>query len=229
MMEEAAMVYEIDLNRISLDDYLGMLKGENLLPGRRILLEQIDDRFRRMTGAGADTLYALKRRLATPEKLALFSAETGIPGDYLTILKRQMGSLLPNPMPLPDFPGFLSEVLEKLRSAGLRTSKDFLMLCQERGEAAGEGIGLGPEEARALLCLCELVQINGVGPAAARALYDAGYGSVGDVADAKADKLLKDISAANTVGGYYRASLGEKDMRFVIDRAAMLIRASDAV
>lgn len=223
------MLYEIDLNRISLDDYLAMLKGENLLPGRRILLEQIDDRFRRMTGAGADTLNALKRRLATPEKLALFSAETGIPGEYLTILKRQMGSLLTNPVPLPDFPGVSPEALEKLRSAGLRTNRDYLMLCRERGEAAGEGIGLDPEQARAFLCLCELVQINGVGPAAARALYDAGCRSVGDVASAKADKLLKDMSAANAAGGYYKASLGEKDMQFVIDRAAMLIRASGAI
>ena len=229
MMEEAAMVYEIDLNRISLDDYLAMLKGENLLPGRRILLEQIDDRFRRMTGAGADTLNALKRRLATPEKLAQFSAETGIPDEYLTILKRQMGSLLANPVPLPDFPGFSPEALEKLRSAGLRTTRDYLVLCKERGEAAGEGIGLDPGEARAFLCLCELVQINGVGPAAARALYEAAYRSVRDVACAEADKLLKDTSAANAIGGYYRASLGEKDMQFVIDRAAMLIRASGAI
>jgi hypothetical protein len=39
------------------------------------------------------------------------------------------------------------------------------VLCGERGEAAGEELGLDPGEARAFACLCELVQINGVGPA----------------------------------------------------------------
>jgi hypothetical protein len=202
------MVYEIDWIRVSLPEYLETLKGENLLPGRRILLEDIDGRFLRMIGAGADTLSALKRRLSTPEKLALFSAQTGIPGEYLTILKRQMGSLLQSPVPLSEFPGLPPESLEKLRSAGLRSSKDYLMLCQERGEAPGKETGLDPDEARALACLCELVQINGVGPAAASALYDAGYRSVRDVARASADKLLKEISVGNAAGGYYRATLG---------------------
>jgi hypothetical protein len=103
------------------------------------------------------------------------------------------------------------------------------VLCGERGEAAGEELGLDPKEARAFACLCELVQINGVGPAAARTFYDALYRSVKEIACAEAGKLLKDTNEANAAGGYYKASLGEKDMQFVIDRAAMLIRAGGAV
>ena len=56
--------------------------------------------------------------------------------------------------------------------------------------------------------LCELVQINGVGPAAARAIYDAGYRSVRDVAHALAPEMLRRVSLANEAAGYYRASLG---------------------
>ena len=73
-----------------------------------------------------------------------------------------------------------------------------------------------------LFCLCDLVRINGVGPVAARAFYEAGYSSTSDVAIADAEDMLEKVSAVNKVHRYYKAKLGIKDMQFCIDFALLL-------
>ena len=75
------MRYTLDLNRISLSDYKPLLAGQNLLPGRRMLLEEIDRRFEALCAQGIETLSQLLRRLSTPQKLAEFAAATGIPAE----------------------------------------------------------------------------------------------------------------------------------------------------
>jgi len=218
------MEYEVDLGRVSLPTYRRVLTREELLPGRRMLLEDIDARFHRMAEAGAGTLLQLKQRLSTPDKLARFSGEAGVPADYLVVLKRQMGSLTPKAALLGGFPGLPPEAAGRLAAAGVTSTRDFLRLCRDRGEdGAAEAAGVDPGAARELCGLCELAQINGVGPAFARALCDAGYRSVRDIALASAAEMLRRITAANEAGGYYRAALGEKDAQFVIDGAALLI------
>lgn len=81
----------------------------------------------------------------------------------------------------------------------------------------------GSEE---LLCLCDLVRINGVGAVAARAFYEAGYRTAADVAGAHADQMLERVSKVNEAKGYYKAKLGEKDMQFCIDFAMLLKKYS---
>lgn len=73
-----------------------------------------------------------------------------------------------------------------------------------------------------LFCLCDLVRINGVGPVAARAFYEAGYRSVFKVAIADAAVMLEKVSAVNEARHYYKGKLGQKDMQFCIDFAFLL-------
>ena len=73
-----------------------------------------------------------------------------------------------------------------------------------------------------LFCLCDLVRINGVGPVAARAFYEAGYHSASEVAAAYAEDMLEKVSAVNETHHYYKAKLGIKDMQFCIDFALLL-------
>lgn len=71
--------------------------------------------------------------------------------------------------------------------------------------------------------LSDLVRINGVGAAAARTMFQAGYTTIKDIASADAEELLEQISAVNENEQYYHARLGKKDMQFVIDSAALLL------
>ena len=202
------MGYTLPLERISLSEYQQLLQTQDLLPGRRILLEQLPARFALLGGLGLNTVAQLTAALATPNKLAALSAKTGIPDEYLTILRRELGSLTQKPVPLADFPGCDPALIRTLAEAGLRTSKDYW----EQGN----------KPSAELFSLCDLVRINGVGAVAARAFYEAGFGSVTAVANAFAAGMLARVSAVNEKKAYYKAKLGEKDMQFCIDYAKLL-------
>lgn len=202
------MEYNLDLDRLSVQEYKDLLKQQNLLPGRRILWQDIDRNFALFESKGIKSVADLKKSLSTPKRIAAFATESGISEEYLVILKREIGSLEQKAVPLSEFPGINSLLLEKLGESGLRTSKEYW---DQKPDVPGE-----------LFCLCDLVRINGVGPVAARAFYEAGYHSASEVATADAEDMLEKVSAVNEVHHYYKAKLGIKDMQFCIDFALLL-------
>ena len=204
------MGYTIDLTSISVAEYKRLLGAQNLLPGRRILLDRLDARFEALERLGLKTVAQLKSQLSTPQKLAALSEKSAIPEDYLTILRRELGSLEQKPVPLFDFPEADAALIAELNQAGIRNSKEYW-----------ERFGGAPDE---LLCLCDLVRINGVGAVAARAFCEAGFRSVQDVAGADAAGLLARVTAVNEQKKLYNAKLGEKDMQFCIDYAKLLLK-----
>ncbi len=206
------MPYSLDLKQITVMDYELLLKNQNLLPGRRILLEEIDSRFEAIRRMGVDTADRLKKELSTPQKIAALAVKSGIPEEYLDILKRELGSLEQKPVPLANFPDIDAALLAKLEERGVLNSKDYLE------SAAGESAELD--------ALCDLVRINGVGAVAARAFYEAGYRSAADVAHAEAGEMLARVNAVNEQKKYYSAKLGVKDMQFCIDFAVLLEKYS---
>ncbi|MCL2683277.1 MAG: helix-hairpin-helix domain-containing protein [Bacteroidales bacterium] len=68
-----------------------------------------------------------------------------------------------------------------------------------------------------------LERINGIGPQAAKAFYEAGYKTVKDVANSTKEELLEKITKVNNEKQYYKAKLGLKDMQFVIDYANLIV------
>ncbi len=175
-----------------------------------MLLQNIDRNFEVIEKQNIMNIAQLKKQLSAPQKLAALAANTGISEEYLVLLKREIGSLEQKPVPIADFPGVDDAAVAGLNNRGIKTSKE----CFESGLS-----GMGE-----LSCLCDLVRINGVGPVAAKAFYEAGYRSVAEVAGAKAAVMLEKVSAVNAVKGYYKAKLGVKDMQFCIDFASLLIR-----
>lgn len=204
------MKYNFDMECLSVEDYKDILKKQNLLPGRKILLHNIDDKFAFFENAGINNVYQLRKSLSTPQKIASFSQQSGITQDYLIILKREMGSLKQKPVLISSFPNIDSTLIERLNKAGIKNSKDYW----EQNQTATDE----------LFCLCDLVRINGVGPVAAKAFYEAGYQSVSDVAQADAALMLEKVSAVNESRHYYKAKLGLKDMQFCIDFAQLICK-----
>lgn len=219
------MSYSIEMKRIPVQTYREMLKNQNLLPGRRILLEDIEMNFQKIMNTGIVNLYELKNILSTPQKITAFSSAAAIPENYLTILKREMGSLEQKPVLISDFPGIKKETVSKLSGGHVKTSKDFFNLCclsREIGEVS-EKTGVSEDEIKELRCLCDLVRMNGIGAIAARTMYESGYTSIAEIARANAAELLNQISNVNAARQYYKARLGEKDMQFVIDYANLIL------
>jgi len=204
------MAYNLDLSNLFLEYYKELLKSQNLLPGRRMLWQNIDRNFEIIGKQGITNIAQLKKQLATPKKITDFAAVTGISEEYLSILKREIGSLEQKPVPIASFPDLDVMMISDLHSRGIKTSKDYL-------ESGLSGTG-------ELFCLCDLVRINGVGAVAAKAFYEAGYRSVAEVASADAAAMLQRVSEVNETKHYYKAKLGEKDMQFCIDFALLLIK-----
>ncbi len=207
------MKYNLDLELLSVQEYKDLLKQQNLLPGRRILWQDIDKNFAVFESRGIKNVAELKRNLSTPAKIVDLGLASGIPEEYLVILKREIGSLEQKPVPLSSFPGIDSSLATKLGGAGLKTSKEYWESKQDLTDE--------------LFCLCDLVRINGVGSIAAKAFYEAGYRSVSDVAAADAAVMLEKVTVVNEAKCYYKAKLGQKDMQFCIDFALLLNKFTD--
>ncbi len=219
------MGYSVDLNRIPVLRYMEMLKMQNLLPGRKILLENIDENFCRITDFGIHNLAELKTYISSPQRLIAFSAKTGIPENYLTILKREMGSLEQKPVPISDFPGISADIISALLNKGIKTSKDIFSINPNNFSALSNKMGIELSTLQKLSGLCNLVRINGIGAMAARTIYESGYKDIVEIAQAKSAELLEKMNAVNKDKQYYKASLGEKDMQFIIDAANMILGA----
>lgn len=204
------MRYDIDLTKVSLEQYRQLLQKQNLLPSRRLLLQDLDARFTALETQGIANAAQLMKALAAPAKFDQLAAKAGIPQEYLTVLKRELGTLLPKNVSLTDFPGIDPAAIESLRERGIKTSKAYF---EQSDDTNGE-----------LYALCNLVRINGIGPNAAKMFYEAGYRSPAEIAAADAETILIKISAQNADHRYYQGTLGFKDMRFCVESAQMLLR-----
>lgn len=204
------MPYNLDLSAISVREYQILLMNQNLLPGRRILLQNIEQNFVAIQKQGINNLAQLKKALSTPQKLTALVESCRIAEEYLIILRRELGSLEQKPLLLASFPGVDAALITTLTARGIKTTKDYF-----------ESDSTESEE---LASLCDLVRINGVGAAAAKTFYEAGFRSVADVAGADAAEMLARVTAINESKEYYKAKLGVKDMQFCIDFARLLMK-----
>ena len=53
------MGYSVDLKRITVMQYMEILKNQNLLPSRKLLLDNLEENFRRIENAGQSALIIL--------------------------------------------------------------------------------------------------------------------------------------------------------------------------
>ena len=220
------MGYSVDLNQIPLLQYMEHLKKQNLLPGRKILLVNLEENFHKISATGIHNLAELRNNISSTPRLVAFAAKTGVPENYLIILKREMGSLEQKPVAISDFPGISSNTISTLLNKHIKTSKDVydLTIKSNSISTASREIGIEVNELQELSSLCNLVRINGIGPIAARTLYEGGYRSITEIAQARATELLERMNTVNANKQYYKAKLGEKDMQFIIDAANMILK-----
>jgi hypothetical protein len=220
------MGYLIDLKNIPIADYLHLLKNQDLIPSRKMLQDDIDANFKAMQDAGIRSVAELKAAISTPQKITMFSAQSQVSIEYLTLLKREIGSLDQKPVLLAHFPGIDPLVIKKLNDGGIESSKNYydLYCSQGSGKKLAALLEVSLQVVEDLWALSNLVRLNGVGALAARTFLDAGYRSVADVANARAGEMLAKVTQVNETRHYYSAKLGQKDIQFCIDFAKTLRR-----
>lgn len=219
--------YYIDLERFSLERFKNTLEAGELLPGRRILKEKIPERFAILESMGIKNLKDLTHALNTKQKVERFSQESGLPSDYLIILRREANSYKPKPANLSGFPEVDPEYIERLAAMGVKHTKhlfDRARASKDRAELSRQA-RIPSGDLLELVKLSNLVRVSGVGPVFARMLYEAGIDTLEKLSDSSADELFERLVAVNEEGQYTKADFSARDVQYCISMAKELPKA----
>lgn len=215
------MSYYIDLNNISLDEYSKILKSADLLPSRKMLLENVDRNLESIKKQGVKNLADLLSALKNKNKLQAFAEQSGVPEDYLAVLNREIKGYLPKPNKLKDFPGLNKEMILKLEEIGITNTLklyDKVLTPQKRKELA-QALGIPKSEILQLTKLTDLSRIKWVNHTFANVLYLAGFDMLEKVASADYHNLYEKVKKLNEQQHLYKGHIGLNDMKRCIEAA----------
>jgi hypothetical protein len=185
--------YHVDLFKISLAAFEDSLRTRTMIPSRRALKEELDSRFAKLGELGIDSMAGLLAALKSKFAVAQVSDATGLTIDYLTLLRREANSYLPNPVPLGKFAGVDPTCVKALASLGITNTRRLFRVAAERAarnDLANEtGISIACLDE--LMCMSDLSRLYGVGPAFARLLYDAEFRTVESLRASTAEDLVQ--------------------------------------
>lgn len=215
------MGYYLDLNSISLKDYKNRLKNGHILQSRMILKQKIDERFDFFENTGIKNIQQLLQLLKKKDKFAELSKNNIFSEEYLTILLRELNSILPKPNKLSEFSGLAEETIKILEKHGIKdTSKlfDKVKTPQLRKELA-KTTGINEFEINRLTRLTDLSRIKWAAATFTSMLYDLGIDTVEKVSQMDPGELHKQINQINKEKGYFKGAIGLNDMKIFVDAA----------
>lgn len=215
------MGYYIDLETISITDYKSKLETAYLPPSRMILKERRDERFARFTDIGIKNVRELLLFLKKRDKFTELSKIDCLSGNYLTILLRELNSILPKPTRIKDFKGISEGTVSRLEEIGIKNTLklyDRIKDAKSRKELA-ETLGIDESEILFLAKLTDLSRIRWVGATFARMLYDLGIDTVEKSAIADPVDLHEKINRLNKERKYFKGHIGLNDMKIFVDTA----------
>jgi len=216
--------YHIDLEKYHLDTLKNELKESELIPSRRILKDDIEARFKVLEGNNIHNLQELVNVLKTPKKTREFAQKSGLPEDYLLILRREVNSYNPNPVNLDKFPGVEQDTVSKLKSSGIKNTAHLFKRVKtpEDRESLASELEIAPEEILELTKLTDLVRIKWIGPVFARIFLDSGTDTAEKVSKADAELLYETLVEINNEKSYTRGKFIANDVQLCIKVSSMV-------
>lgn len=217
--------YSIPLNTISLRQFQQMLEGKKLQPGRVMLREEINERFALIEAAGIDDLQALHEALRTKKRLRQFVERTGLPEEFVTLLRREVNSYISKPIALQSFPDVDPVIVGKLADAGIKTTKQLFDEAETpaKRNRLARRLDLPDANLTELTHLADLARILGIGPVSARLLYDAGIDSVASFVKAPVGELVDMLNRSMKAHPQIpTTTVTEKDIVYCMDSARLL-------
>ncbi|MCP4751634.1 MAG: DUF4332 domain-containing protein [Proteobacteria bacterium] len=213
--------YHIDLEKYGLEKFLESLRKRELIPSRVVLKKKIEERFEKLQAHGIENLNDLIVLLKTKPKIEKFAETSGLPADYLTILKREAASYISSPVNLKNFPGIDTKAAEALETEGIKNTKHLFQTAQtrkQRDELARK-TDLPVELLDELYSLSDLTRLYGVGPVFARIIFDVGIDSVENFIKHTAEEFI-DIYQKKT---RKKADFATSDIAFTLELAEELL------
>lgn len=216
--------FYIDLEKFTLKKFKNELKQTELLPSRQILKEQIDKRFAILEKNGVSNLQDLSIVLKTPKKTREFAKKSGLPSNYLLILRREVNSYHPKPVNLEKFPGIQGAAITKLNSIGIKNTRHLFERIknnEDRMKLSTE-TGIDNEIILELTKLTDLSRIKWMGPVFARIFFESGTDTAEKVSKADAESLYKKLKEINKEIVYTRGNFIQSDVKLCIKVAKMV-------
>jgi len=207
--------YYLDLNAFSIAKLKDLFKNTRLLPSQQILQENIDERFACLEQNGIENLGQLQKALKTKSDVESFAKVTGLPIDYLTILRREVNSYQPKPINLRDFPGVNPDVVHKLHQIGIKNTKQLfpnVLTRKSRSEFSKQN-QIKYEIILELTKLTDVARLKWVGPKFARLLIESEYDTVEKIAKSNYKELHLALVRVNKESGIYKGNFGIEDMK----------------
>jgi predicted flap endonuclease-1-like 5' DNA nuclease len=216
--------YYVDLTQITLEQFQHTIETEELLPSQQVLLEDIEARFATLAAQGMGNVAELHDVLKTKARMVKFAASSGLPEDYLIILRRKVTGYLPKPVPLAKIPGVDPAHVAALADVGIKHTKHvFEQAPTPAARAALIAQTRIPEDALLeLVKLSDLARIYGMGPVFMRLFYDAGADSLAALLTWQPEDLDAKMRAINEECQLTKARWSMKDIVLTIEAAKQL-------
>lgn len=208
------MGYYIDLASISIDSYGTKLESGYLPPSRLILKDRTEERFGYFARLGMRNVRELLQLLRKKDNFGELLTKDCFYAAYLTILLRELNSMLPNPNRIKQFAGISAEVILKLEKLGIKdTYRLFISVKSPEGrKELAEQTGICDADILELTKLTDLSRIKWAGATFARMLHDAGFDAVDKVANAEYYDLHRRIIQINKERSYFKGQIGLNDI-----------------
>ncbi len=218
------MGYYVDLRKITIEDYQKKLKYAYLPPSRMVLKEKLDERLGYFESIGIKNIKELIQLLKKKDKFTELSKVDCLSGDYLTILLRELNSILPKPNKIADFIWISKNTIDKLAKAGIVNTRelyDKVLIKIERQKLA-DSMGIDYTDILELTKLTDLSRIKWVGVTYAQILYDLGVDTVEKVSKSDPVDLHARINQRIKEHNIFKGAIGINDVRILVETAKEL-------
>lgn len=213
-----AMGYYIDLSALSVDDLKKKLLTGDLLKSRMLLRENIESHFRAIKKSGVTNAGELVQALKSKKNTETFTQKTGIPLDYVTLLRREINSWLPQPRKIKDFPLIDDKVKGALLRIGIKTTIDLYnhILTPAGRKNLSSKTGVPGKQVERLARLTDFCRLQYVNETFATLLVEAGYVTIEMIVQADPEELQKKVNTAYKELLLSKCTIGLNDMRYLI-------------
>jgi len=212
------MGYYKDFSAMSIDDLKTKLLTGDLLKSRLPLRENIDGHFRAVKKGGISNAEELNAALKTKKTVASFAEKTGMPLDYLMLLRREINSWQPQPRKIDGFPLLDSKVKTALQENGIKTTVDAYqhILTPSARKSLRVKTGLTEKQVLHVARMTDLCRLQYVNETFATLLVEAGYETITSVANADPEELQKKVNTVYKKLLLSKCTIGLNDMRYLI-------------
>jgi len=218
------MGYHIDLKNMSIEAYKEILKTKTLIPSWKVLENDIDKNLSILKTNHINNLDELLLALKDKGKIQEFSRQSGLPENYLAVLKRVVKGYRPKPNRIKDFTYVGNDIVLNLEKIGIKNTLRLYeeILTAEKRNQLSKKTGIGDAEIMKLTKLTDLSRIRWVNHTFAFVLLESGYDTAEKVANADYRKLYETIKQLNDERKIYNAHIGVNDMKMIIESAQCL-------